>query len=87
MSLTDDFNAAAARMKGLPQRPSNDELLQAYGLYKQGTEGDVNTAQPWAVQLEARAKWDAWSSRKGMTQDTAKEQYVALVDVLAAKYG
>ena len=34
------------------------QLLQLYGLYNQATVGDVNTPQPWAVQFEARAKWD-----------------------------
>ena len=24
-----------------------------------------DVAQPWAVQFEARAKWDSWTSRKG----------------------
>lgn len=32
--------------------------------------------QPWAVQLEARAKWDAWNAKKGMSQEAAKEAYV-----------
>ena len=36
-------------------------------------------SQPWAVQLEARAKWDAWAERKGMAQDDAKKAYVAEV--------
>ena len=35
--------------------------------------------QPWAVQVEARAKWDAWNSRKGMTKDAAMAAYVAAV--------
>ena len=60
-----DFETAAERVKTLKQKPNNDQLLQLYGLYKQATTGDVNIAQPWAVQMEARAKWDAWNARKG----------------------
>ena len=60
-----DFETAAERVKTLKQKPNNDQLLQLYGLYKQATAGDVNTSQPWAVQMEARAKWDAWNARKG----------------------
>ena len=41
------------------------QLLVLYGLYKQATVGDVNTEQPWKVQVEARAKWDAWNANKG----------------------
>ena len=49
----------------LKTKPSNEVLLKLYALYKQATVGDVNIAQPWAVQLEARAKWDAWNELKG----------------------
>lgn len=37
----------------------------AVQLYKQALEGDNSAKQPWAVQLEARAKWDAWEANKG----------------------
>lgn len=30
-----DFEAAAAQVKAFTQRPTNEELLQLYGLYKQ----------------------------------------------------
>lgn len=33
------FTAAAAEVQKLKQRPNNDQLLQLYALYKQGTEG------------------------------------------------
>ena len=41
--------------------------------------GDVQGSQPWAVQLEARAKWDAWNSVKGMAKEEAMRNYVALI--------
>lgn len=44
---------------------SNDEKLSYYKFYKQATDGDVTGSQPWAVQFEARAKWDAWNEVKG----------------------
>jgi diazepam-binding inhibitor (GABA receptor modulating acyl-CoA-binding protein) len=72
-------------VKELNNKPSNDVLLKLYGLFKQATVGDVNTSQPWAVQLEARAKWDAWNANKGMTQDAAKAAYIALVNELVEK--
>ena len=37
-------------------------------------------SQPWTVQFEARAKWDAWNEVKGMDAEEAKRQYVALLD-------
>lgn len=54
---------------------SNETKLKYYSLYKQSLEGDVKGSQPWAVQLEARAKWDAWAALKGMSQEEAMKQY------------
>ena len=45
----------------------------------QATVGDVEGSQPWAVQMEARAKWDAWNSVKGMSKEDAMKQYMAIV--------
>ncbi|CUG81006.1 Hypothetical protein, putative [Bodo saltans] len=83
------FEAAVEYVRSLPKdgpvQFDNDTKLQFYSLYKQATEGDVTGTQPWAVQLEARAKWDAWNSRKGLSSDDAKAAYVAkLVEVSAA---
>ena len=65
----------------LKQRPNNAQLLELYALYKQATVGDVNTAQPWAVQMEARAKWDAWNSKKGQHARTAHSSVLPQVDL------
>lgn len=46
---------------------SDDNKLKLYGLYKQATVGDINIAQPWAIQIEARAKWGAWNEQKGVS--------------------
>jgi diazepam-binding inhibitor (GABA receptor modulating acyl-CoA-binding protein) len=64
-SRQDKFNTAAEDVKKLTQRPSNEEMLEIYGLYKQATVGDNNTSQPWAVQFEASAKWNSWNGLKG----------------------
>ena len=47
---------------------SNEEKLKVYGLYKQVTVGECSEhggGQPWAVQVEKRAKWDAWNAVAG----------------------
>ena len=31
---------------------------------------------------KGRAKWSAWEKNKGMSQDDAKKEYIALVDSL-----
>ena len=72
------FKKAVYYVRNGPPNPnsSNDQKLKVYALYKQATEGDVKGSQPWAVQLEARAKWDAWKALEGTSQESAKEQYI-----------
>jgi len=86
-SLADRFKAAKAAVEKLPARPTNDQLLDLYGLYKQATEGDVSGSRPGLFDLKGRAKFDAWASRKGLAKDDAMKKYVALVDGLVAKLG
>jgi len=62
------------------KEPSNETKLAYYGLFKQATVGDVTGSQPWAVQVESRAKWDAWNSHKGMSADDAMKAYVAEIE-------
>lgn len=83
MDLQQQFEAAVAASKTLPQKPNNDVLLQLYSLYKQGTEGDVNTEAPAnAFDFVARAKHQAWESLKGKSKEDAMKEYVSLVEGL-----
>ncbi len=82
MALTDDFASAQQRVKTLTTRPSNDTLLELYALYKQATDGDVEGKRPGMLDLKGRAKFDAWTGRKGLGKEQAMAQYVALVDKL-----
>eukprot|EP01115_Flamella_aegyptia_P009675 TRINITY_DN41493_c0_g1_i1.p1 TRINITY_DN41493_c0_g1~~TRINITY_DN41493_c0_g1_i1.p1 ORF type:complete len:89 (-),score=55.72 TRINITY_DN41493_c0_g1_i1:56-322(-) len=84
--LDQKFQAAAEEVKKFTKRPTDQELLDLYGLYKQATVGDNTTAQPWAVQIEARAKWEAWTKNKGTSQDDAKNKYISLVNEFKGKY-
>lgn len=86
-SIKDKFADAKARVEKLDTRPSNDRLLELYGLYKQATEGDVSGSRPGMLDLKGRAKFDAWSKRKGLSKDEAMKGYVALVDALEKAKG
>lgn len=49
------------------------------GRFKRATVGkcsDKGGSQPWAVQMEARAKWDAWAALNDTDVETAKKEYV-----------
>ncbi len=82
MSLDEQFTSAQDRVKTLTTRPSNQDLLELYALFKQATSGDVQGSKPSRFDLKGRAKWDAWSAKSGQSSDTAKQNYVALVDKL-----
>jgi diazepam-binding inhibitor (GABA receptor modulator, acyl-CoA-binding protein) len=83
MELTAKFEDAQSRVKGLSKAPSNDDLLELYALYKQATAGDVSGSRPGMMDFKGRAKFDAWTGKKGVAKDAAMEKYVALVDRLA----
>lgn len=74
-------------MHKLKSKPSDAELLELYKYYKQAEVGDVNTDRPGLLDLKGKAKWDAWESVKGLSQEEAREKYIALVNELVAKYG
>ncbi len=82
MSLKEDFESAQQRVKTLSSTPDNTTLLELYALYKQGTEGDVRGSRPGMMDFKGRAKWDAWSSKKGTSKDAAMTAYIALVRTL-----
>ena len=83
MELKELFEKAVAESKQLPAKPDNETLLKLYSLYKQGTEGDVNTEPPSnPFDFVNKAKYEAWTSLKGKTKDEAIQEYVALVESL-----
>ena len=62
-------------------------MKEVYALYKQATVGDINTERPGMFDMKGKAKWDAWNSKKGMSQDEAKQNYVDLSKQLKEKHG
>lgn len=84
MSNAEKFEDAQKRVKTLSRTPDNDKLLELYALYKQATAGDVEGKRPGMLDLKGRAKFDAWTGKKGMSKDQAMEAYVRLVDRLVA---
>ncbi|KAJ8971782.1 hypothetical protein NQ317_004346 [Molorchus minor] len=87
MSLDERFKKAADNVQNLKSKPSNEDLLEIYALFKQGSVGDVNTDRPGMLDMKGKAKWDAWSGKKGLAQDAAKEQYIAKAQSLVDSIG
>ncbi len=83
--LADQFKAAAEAVKTLPEKPGNDMLLRLYGLFKQGSEGDVTGSKPGLFDFKGAAKFEAWDKLKGTSTEKAMEDYVKLVKRLGGK--
>ena len=82
MSLKENFDAAVAESKQLPEKPDNMTLLRIYALYKQASAGDAEGDRPGMTDFVARAKWDAWNTLKGTSQDEAQQLYIDLIESL-----
>ena len=80
------FEEAVQRSKNLSQRPSNEELLKLYALYKQASEGDATGDRPGGFDFKAIAKYDAWKEQSGKSKEDATQEYISFVDELHQKY-
>jgi diazepam-binding inhibitor (GABA receptor modulator, acyl-CoA-binding protein) len=86
MELQQQFESAVTRSKELTKRPSNEELLLLYALFKQATEGDVSGERPGGFDFKAIAKYDAWEELKGKSKELAMQDYIQLVEKLHQQY-
>lgn len=85
--MSEAFEKAAADAKNLQAKPSDQEMLELYSLYKQATVGDCNTTRPGMLDFTGKAKWDAWDARKGTSKEDAESKYIETVKKLIATYG
>ena len=75
------FEQAAAAVQGM-KKLNNEQKLQFYGLYKQGTVGDVTTSagkRPGMFDMVGQAKWDAWKEVQGLSKEEAQRRYIQTV--------
>ena len=88
--LEDEFKAAVEKVRTAPSsgplNPSNDLKLKMYALYRQANDGDVQGKRPGMLDLVGRAKYDAWTTVKGMTREQAMKQYIEEINKLTSKY-
>lgn len=84
--LKASFEQAQKDVKQLTQRPSNNELLALYSLFKQATDGDVHGKRPGMFDFKGTAKFEAWEKLQGMNADDAMQKYVDIVEKLTKTY-
>ena len=80
--MSEAFLKAAEDVKTLTTRPSDEDMLEIYALYKQATVGDCNTVRPGMLDFKGKAKWDAWDGKKGTSKADAEAAYIAKVESL-----
>lgn len=80
--LKEQFQKAAQDVMALAERPDNDTMLRLYGLYKQGSEGDVSGPKPGFFDFVGTAKYEAWEKLAGTKPEDAMKKYVDLVKKL-----
>ncbi|EPS35954.1 hypothetical protein H072_10598 [Dactylellina haptotyla CBS 200.50] len=79
-----EFQAAADKVNNLTSKPTDEQLLKLYGLFKQANVGDVNTSRPGMMDFKGKAKWDAWKSEEGKSQEAAEAEYIAYAEEVVA---
>ena len=84
--LDAEFTSSITIIRTLTERPTNEELLKLYALYKQATEGNNSTNVPAVTNAKERAKWNAWYGLRGVSRRNAKTQYSEFVNELMEKY-
>ncbi|XP_067641328.1 acyl-CoA-binding protein [Eurosta solidaginis] len=87
MVSQEEFDKAAEDVKNLTTTPADNDLLELYGLYKQTTVGDCNTAKPGFLDFKGKAKWEAWNNRKGTSKEDAMAAYIEKVKAMVQAHG
>ena len=74
--LEQKFENAKKSILDLKEKPSNDVMLELYALNKQATIGDINIDKPGMFDFVAAAKYNAWTTKKGITKEDAQQKYI-----------
>ncbi|KIW66449.1 hypothetical protein PV04_05784 [Phialophora macrospora] len=84
------FQKAANESRQLKAKPSNDELLELYALFKVANGEDISKAPaPGMFDLKGKAKHKAWQKEvdAGTSAADAEKRYIDLVEKLKGQYG
>ena len=80
------FKEAIILVQNLNTTPTNIELLNLYGLYKQVTVGNNNKEEPSMFYVKEKSKWESWNKHLGKSKEDAMTEYCELVCKLIEKY-
>ena len=81
------FEKAQNDIKLITKRPTDEELLELYGLFKQSTKGNIDIPKPSYFNFSKDdLKWNSWKSCENLNANTAKKLYISKVTLLENKY-
>lgn len=83
MSFSPEFTQAAEDALNLQSKPSQENMLKLYGLYKRVTLGLPPSQEPNRIlHPRENAKWRSWDSMKRYSRRQAETMYIELVKSL-----
>uniref|UniRef100_A0A0D6QT57 ACB domain-containing protein n=1 Tax=Araucaria cunninghamii TaxID=56994 RepID=A0A0D6QT57_ARACU len=85
-----EFDAAVKASSQLSEKPSNDDLLAMYALFKQASQDPpIESAEKVGMfDLKGKAKRGAWQKivDEGVTPEEAEQKYIALIEKMKETY-
>ena len=81
-NTSSEFQVAVSEALTLREKPSQENMLKLYGLYKRVTIGLSPTTEPRILKFKENAKWKAWNSMNRYSRRQAELMYIDLVNSL-----
>ena len=82
------YTVAVATSATLTQKPTNVEQLLLYGMFKYVKEGNATGYAPNILwDASGNYKWHEWKRYDNRVVNDVREEYIAYVGTLVAKYG
>ena len=86
--VEDRYTVAVTTSSTLTQKPSDEELLHMYGMFKYVKEGNATGSAPnFLWNAAGNYKWHEWKKYDDRNVDEVREEYIAYIDTLVVKYG
>ncbi|KAI2607099.1 acyl-CoA-binding protein [Hypoxylon fragiforme] len=90
VAISPAFTQAQEDSKKLTSKPTTDDLLELYALFKVGNDEDFSKAEkPGMFDLKSKYKYQAWEKviNEGISPEEAQQRYVKKVEELKETFG
>ena len=80
--MIEDFKKSCESVKKLKNTPSDEVLLELYGLFKQIEIGNCNIPEPSMWKLKEKKKWQSWKNNLNKNKEDCIKKYINIVNEL-----